>query len=124
MSELLELEFSNYIWVFLLPLMLMALDVITGYYNAWKNHQIKSQKMRDGIGKKIAEIVYIVVGFFFNMAFNFPALMYFIAIYIIYMEVVSIAENCDKLGVHFPEEISKRLNNDSEKEKINKSFKN
>lgn len=116
MEELLNLEFANNMWVFGLPLFLMIVDVLTGYYNAWKSNTIKSQKMRDGIGKKIAELCYIFVGFLFNMAFNLPAIMYFVTIYIVYMELVSIAENCDKLGVKLPDKWKDKLNNKKEDE--------
>ena len=61
MENLTKLEFVNYAWVIILPLILMVIDIITGYYNAWKNNDVKSKKMRDGIGKKIAEISYIAI---------------------------------------------------------------
>ena len=72
--------------------------------------------MRDGIGKKIAEIIYIVVGIVIGLAFNIKFIGQFISLYIIYMELVSIAENCKKLGVDMPEKIKEKLNNDKEGE--------
>ena len=110
MDNLLNLSFANTIWQIILPLVLMVVDIITGYYNAWKTNNIKSQKMRDGIGKKIAEMVYILLGFLFSYAFNVQGISYFISIYIIYMELMSVAENCKKLGVIMPKQISDRLN--------------
>ena len=111
--EILEnLKFSHEYWEILLPLFLMVFDVITGYYNAWKNNNTSSSKMRDGIGKKLAEIVYIVVGIILGYAFDMKVIGYFISIYIAYMELVSIAENCKKLGVEAPKEIMDKLNND------------
>lgn len=113
--EILEnLKFSHEYWEILLPLILMVFDVITGYYNAWKNNETSSSKMRDGIGKKLAEIVYIVVGIILGYAFGMKAIGYFISIYIAYMELVSIAENCKKLGVKMPEKLEEKLNNESE----------
>lgn len=110
--ELLDkLEFTHEYWITLLPLTLMVLDIITGYYNAWKNKEISSSKMRNGLGKKIAEIVYIIIGILFSKAFNIKAIDYFISIYVIYMELISIAENCKKLGVKMPEKIEEKLNN-------------
>ena len=38
----------------------------------------------------------------------------FISLYIAYMELVSIAENCKKLGVKMPEKIEEKLNNQKE----------
>lgn len=115
MEELLNLEFTNMIWVFLLPLLLMILDVITGYYNAWKSNEISSSRMRDGLGKKCAELVYIAVGTAFNFAFGISAIMYFLVIYVCYMEIVSLAENCSKLGLPLPTKIKEKLNNKEEK---------
>ena len=116
MEKLLNLEFTNMIWVFALPLLLMVLDVLTGYYNAWKNNEVSSSRMRDGLGKKCAELVYIAVGTAFNYAFNMSAIMYFLIIYVCYMEIISLAENCDKLGVKLPEKIQEKLNNNDNKE--------
>lgn len=112
--EILEnLKFSHEYWEILLPLILMVADVITGYYNAWKSNETSSAKMRDGIGKKLAEIVYIVVGIVLGYAFGMKSIAIFISLYIAYMELVSIAENCKKLGVKMPEKIEEKLNNNN-----------
>lgn len=84
-------------------IILMTLDVITGYYNAWKNNEVSSSRMRDGLGKKCDELCYIVLGILFNYAFVISAVMYFMVIYVSYMEIMSLIENCDKLG--FPSQI-------------------
>lgn len=111
MEALMELHFTNIVWCILVPLVLMILDIITGYYNAWKNNDVSSSKMRDGLGKKCAELCYIVVGFLFKFAFGTNSIMYFIVLYVCYMELVSLAENCDKLGIKLPDNISNKLNN-------------
>ena len=116
MEYLENLRFTHDYWVFLLPCVLMLIDIITGYYNAWKSKQISSSKMRDGLGKKMAEICYIVVGLIFGLAFDMKVVTYFISIYVIYMELVSVAENCKKLGVEMPVEIEEKLNNHKEEE--------
>ena len=113
MEDLLKLHFTSRIWIVILPLLLMVVDIITGYYNAWKNDEVSSSKMRDGIGKKIAEICYIILGIVFSIAFGIQAISYFISIYIIYMELMSVAENCKKLGVNMPTELEKKLNNEN-----------
>lgn len=109
MNNLLELTFASTIWQIVLPLVLMGVDIITGYYNAWKNNEVQSKKMRDGIGKKIAELTYILIGFLFAEAFNVAPISQFVSVYIIYMELVSVAENCKKLGVKMPKLISEKL---------------
>lgn len=111
MEELMNLHFTSKWWVFVLPLVLMILDVITGYYNAWKNDSVDSSRMRDGLGKKCAELCYIAVGALFNFAFGVSAIMYFMVIYVCYMELVSLAENCDKLGFPLPDKIKDKINN-------------
>lgn len=115
MEELMNLHFTNIWWVFILPLILMALDVITGYYNAWKNNEISSSRMRDGLGKKCAELCYIVLGTLFNYAFGISAVMYFMVIYVSYMEIMSLVENCDKLGFPMPDNWKKKVNNKEDK---------
>lgn len=111
MEELMNLHFTSRWWVFILPLTLMILDVITGYYNAWKADSVDSSRMRDGLGKKCAELCYIAIGALFNFAFEISAIMYFMVIYVCYMEVISLIENCDKLGVPLPDKIRNKINN-------------
>lgn len=117
MEELLNLHFTNNIWVFILPLALMIFDIVTGYYNAWENNEVSSQKMRDGLGKKCAELTWIAVGALFNFAFGVSAIMYFIVAYVIFMELVSLAENSEKLGFKVPESWKQKLNNTNKEDK-------
>ena len=112
MEEILkEIQFTNIVWAILAPLFFMVLDILTGYYNAWKNNEVSSSKMRDGLGKKCAELCYIIVGIICKYAIGTSSVMYFIIAYICYMELVSLAENCDKLGFDMPKTISEKLNN-------------
>lgn len=106
-----NVQFTNIAWAIIVPLTLMVLDIVTGYYNAWKNKEVSSSKMRDGLGKKCAELCYIIVGVLINFAFETKAVMYFIVLYVCYMEVVSLIENCDKLGVPLPNLIKDKINN-------------
>jgi len=115
MEELMNLNFTNQWWALIVPLALMILDIVTGYMNAWEKNEVSSSKMRNGLGKKCAELCYIIVGFLFKFAFGTGAIMYFIVIYVIYMEIVSLAENCDKLGFPMPEKLKKKINNEEEK---------
>lgn len=106
-----DFEIENYIWFILLPLILEVLDVITGYLNAWINDDIQSKKMREGLGKKVGELVYCSVALLINILFNIPSISYFITGYICFMEIMSLAENCDKLGVPMPNVLKKKVNN-------------
>lgn len=116
MENLMNLQFTNQWWALILPLILMVLDIITGYYNAWEKDEVSSSKMRDGLGKKCAELCYIVVGFLFKFAFGTSAIMYFMVIYVCYMEIISLAENCAKLGVPMPDKLKEKLNNEKKGE--------
>ena len=111
MEDLMNLHFTNIWWTIGVPLTLMILDITTGYYNAWKNNEVSSSKMRDGLGKKCAELCYIVVGFLFKFAFGVDIVMYFMVIYVCYMELVSLTENCSKLGLPMPDKLREKLNN-------------
>lgn len=113
MEHIENLKFTNDFWVIVLPCVLMLIDVITGYYNAWKSKQVSSSKMRDGLGKKIAEICYIVVGLLVGLAFDVRFITYLIALYVVYMELISITENCSKLGFPTPEFIKEKLNSNN-----------
>ena len=111
MEYLKNLKFTHDYWALLLPCILMVLDIITGYYNAWKSKTVSSKKMRDGLGKKLAELVYIVAGILISVSFNIKPVGYFISFYVIYMEIVSITENCEKLGLPMPEKVKEKINN-------------
>lgn len=104
MDFLKDLQYSHKFWVILLPFILMLCDIITGYTKAKVKKEIKSSKMRSGIGKKVAELIYIIVGLLIGYAFNYKIITYTISLYIVYMEVVSIIENCKELGVEPPKE--------------------
>lgn len=114
MEELMNLHFTNNWWVFIAPLILMILDIITGYYNAWRKDEVSSKRMRDGLGKKCAELCYIILGVVFKFAFEISAVMFFLVIYVCYMEVISLLENCDKLGVKMPDKWREKVNNKDE----------
>ena len=106
-----DFEITHEIWFILLPLILESLDVITGYLNAWIRDDVQSKKMREGLGKKVAELVYCSVALLINLLFNLPSISYFITGYICFMEIMSLAENCDKLGVPMPNILKKKVNN-------------
>ncbi len=111
-----HLSFANKAWVIVLPCILMALDFLTGFINAWIKRQIKSYIMRSGLGKKFGELVAIFMAIIFSCAFGFPHyVMDGVSIYIILMETISIFENLEKLGVPIPKFVSKALNQAEDK---------
>ena len=105
-------KFRNEFWCLILPIVLMAFDILTGFVNAWGKREIESSKLRTGLSKKVGEIAILVIGELFSFAMRLPAeVMTFISIYIILMEFVSIFENLDKLGVPIPGSVKKVVNN-------------
>ena len=115
MEELIQnIHFTNLWWAILAPMALIILDVLTGLIIAWKNGDFKSAKMRAGLSKKFGELVYILVGILTKFALGTELILYFTVGYICLMELSSLAENCDKLGVKMPEKLKEKLNNNKE----------
>lgn len=105
-------EFRNAFWYLILPIILMGIDIATGFINAWIRKEISSSRLRSGLGKKIGEVSILVIGELFTYALRLPKdLMQFFTVYIIFMEIISIIENLDKLGVPIPGWIKKVVNN-------------
>lgn len=104
-------QFRNEFWILILPVSLMAIDILTGLLYAWSTETFKSKKMRSGLSKKVGEIAILVIGELFSYGMRIPPLiMAGISAYIIFMEFMSIMENLKKLGVPIPGFISKILN--------------
>lgn len=110
MEFLKSFHFTNAVWVLLIPVSLMGFDVLTGYLNAWLKGEVKSYRMREGLAKKVGEITILVIGKIFEFGINLPTyIMNMISLYIILMELVSISENLDKLGVPIPKFFKKGI---------------
>lgn len=116
MEEIIEnIHFTNVWWAILAPMILIIIDVLTGIVIAWRNNDFKSAKMRAGLSKKFGELVYILVGILTKFALGTELILYFTVSYICLMEISSLAENCDKLGVDIlPDKLKEKLNNDKE----------
>ena len=109
-----NIHFTNLWWAILAPMLLIIIDVLTGVVIAWKNNDFKSAKMRAGLSKKFGELVYVLVGILTKFALGTELILYFTVGYICFMEISSLAENCDKLGVKMPDKLKEKLNNDKE----------
>ncbi len=115
MNEIMQnIHFTNLWWAILAPMLLIIIDVLTGVVIAWKNNNFKSAKMRAGLSKKFGELVYVLVGILTKFALGTDLILYFTVGYICFMEISSLAENCDKLGVKMPDKLKEKLNNDKE----------
>lgn len=110
MNVIKELHFTSQIWVIALPALLMALDILTGLVYAWETGTFKSTRMREGLGKKFGELAYICIGAAATLAMGLPHyILIGIATYILFMETMSVCENCDKLGAPLPGFVKKAL---------------
>lgn len=110
-----KVKFANEIWVFIIPGVLMAVDILTGSLNAWAKANFRSFKMREGLVKKCGEITILAIGQLFTIGLVLPTyIMSGISFYIIFMELISICENLQKMGVPIPKFIKKALD-DTEK---------
>lgn len=115
MEELIQnLHFTNIWWAILAPMILIIIDVLTGIVIAWRNNDFKSAVMRTGLSKKFGELVYVLVGILTKFALGTDLILYFSVGYICLMELSSLAENCDKLGVKMPPKLKEKLNNNKE----------
>jgi toxin secretion/phage lysis holin len=109
-----NIQFTSVVWAILAPMILIVLDVLTGVMIAWRNNDFQSAKMRAGLSKKFGELVYILVGILTKYALGTDLVLYFAVGYICLMEISSLAENCDKLGVKVPDKLKEKLNNKKE----------
>lgn len=106
------IHFNNMMWLILIPAAMMGIDILTGLIYAFISNAFQSAKMRSGLGKKIGELCIIVIGLLFTFGMNLPKyILTAIALYIIFMELMSIFENLKKLGVPIPAAVAKTLNN-------------
>lgn len=104
------LRFTRDYWVIVVPCILMALDIATGFVNAWAKHSIKSAIMRQGLARKFGELVVIGIAQLFLYSVGLPKVVVSgVSFYIGIMELISICENLDKLGVPIPKFIKTAL---------------
>lgn len=103
-------------WVLIIPSVLMVVDFLTGLFNAWATGHLKSFKMREGLNHKVGELAILFMGELFTYGMQLPNIFInCVSLYIIFMEVVSIFENLDKMGVPIPRFVKKALRNASYK---------
>ena len=111
-----KIQFRNEFWIVIVPSILMVLDILTGVIHAWATGHLKSYKMREGLNHKSGELCVLLVGEVLSYGMQLPIVfMMGISIYVIFMELVSIMENLDKMGVKFPKFIRDAFRNAKDK---------
>lgn len=110
MDTLQSISYTHRFWVFLLPLVLMAADVVTGWIQASVNGTWDSTKMRKGLFRKSGELLIIIVAYVIYEAIALPVdVPVFISGYVVIMEILSVLENLDQAGVPVPTWLTRRL---------------
>lgn len=110
--DLTNISYANVYWLFLLPAIWIAVDIITGWIQASVNGTWDSTKMRKGLFRKGGEFLVVIIAFVTEYAI--PVLRdihvaRFASIYIVIMEVLSVIENLDQAGVPIPPFLHDRL---------------
>lgn len=116
MDELLQFvsqfDFRNEWWVLFTPLIIMGVDVVTGVVKAWVNKNFEASIMRTGLGKKAGEVAILIAVELLSYALNLPDIVKnCVSFYIIFMEVMSVLENANALGIPIPKFVRDAINN-------------
>ena len=86
------------------------IDMLLGLLKAWKNHNYRSSKMREGLVMWIAEMIAIifVIGIDYVLGLNFMLCGFTLALFI-YKECGSVLENLTECGVELPSIVTEKL---------------
>jgi toxin secretion/phage lysis holin len=86
------------------------IDMILGLLKAWKNHNYRSSKMREGLVAWVAEMMAIVfvIGIDYILGLNFMLCGFTTALFI-YKECGSVLENLAECGVELPGIVAEKL---------------
>ncbi|KAF1295280.1 holin [Enterococcus sp. JM4C] len=101
-EEMMKNEYGKVLIWLGFVIILMAIDMVTGFIQAYINHEIKSGKMSTGLLKKFALLLVLVA--IIPLTIVLPELFSVSIIVGVYVletlnEMVSIIENLNKLGV-------------------------
>ena len=110
--ELSQISYTHAYWIFLLPLIGAAADILTGWIQASVNGTWDSTKMRRGLYRKGGEIAVVLLGVVAECAVSVAAdahVATFLSMYIVIMEALSVIENLDQAGIILPAFIRNRL---------------
>ena len=105
-----EISYTHAYWIFLMPLVMAAADIVTGWIQASVNGTWDSTKMRKGLYRKAGELGVVVIAYITGMAITLPInLAAFISFYVVIMEAISVLENLDQAGIPIPHWITQKL---------------
>ncbi|GAA0343728.1 phage holin family protein [Oceanobacillus oncorhynchi subsp. oncorhynchi] len=106
-------------------LLLMALDILTGLFKAWKNGNLWSRKSLFGYARKVLVLVVIVLANVVDQILGLEgAVAYATVLFYIVNEGISIIENLADVGVLVPQGLSEKLRSiDNSDKSISKEIK-
>lgn len=111
-SSLPKMKFISEFVFYLVPLIFMLCDVVSGLAKAYVQKNLISHKMRSGIIKKCGEMMIILLTALVVYSVQWPhQIIAVVSAYMILMEIISIMENLDEIGVPIPKWIEKTINN-------------
>lgn len=91
-------------------LLLMALDILTGLFKAWKNGNLWSRKSLFGYARKVLVLVVIVLANVVDQILGLDgAVAYATVLFYIVNEGISIIENLADVGVLVPQGLADKL---------------
>lgn len=95
-----QMNFNSMFWQIIATLVFILADLISGFISAIINKNVDSKKMREGLLRKILLLLTVGLSFIIQFAFfNMEIISKVVCLYIIFMEIVSIAENLTKAGI-------------------------
>ncbi|MEC1180366.1 phage holin family protein [Metasolibacillus meyeri] len=93
-----------------LLLILMALDIVTGLFKAWKNGNLWSRKSLFGYARKLLILVVIITANIIDQVLSLGGTLTFATVlFYIANEALSITENMAQLGVLVPQNLAEKL---------------
>ena len=92
MTELIELLKTNNKLIIVL-LVFIALDILTGVIKGILEKDLQSSIFREGLLKKVLELIIVIVGFVSDWAFSLEIVGHAVLIFLYAMEGYSILEN-------------------------------
>ncbi|WP_040981099.1 phage holin family protein [Oceanobacillus jeddahense] len=106
-------------------LLLMALDILTGLFKAWKNGNLWSRKSLFGYARKVLVLVVIVLANVVDQILGLEgAVAYATVLFYIVNEGISIIENLADVGVLVPQGLADKLHGiDNSDKSIGKEIK-
>lgn len=114
-NSLPKMKFVSEFVFYLVPLIFMLCDIVSGLAKAYVQKNVISHKMRSGIIKKCGEMMIIVLTAVVVYSVQWShQIIAIVSVYMILMEIISIMENLDEIGVPIPKWIEKTINNVAE----------